>query len=86
MSRIAFLRAACAEAGFPDARVGGPEDNPHVSLLPSAGGVPDEVCWKAFDLLMRMEGRPHACWDCWSSDVDCSHIPAGLLDSPFGAS
>lgn len=65
------VRAALAEAGYPNAKVTGPDDAPNVLLGTAADAVPDRVCWMAF----YVAGFPEqACWPCWSEGYECTHV------------
>lgn len=68
LDRRKFLRAACAEAGYPHAQINGPDHDPSITIS-GAGGVPDRIVWQAFDLLAVVEGKPHCCFQCWDLDA-----------------
>ncbi len=63
--------AALLEAGYPNARVTGTDDDPSVALS-GPHAVPDRACWMAFHVA-RYPGQP--CWECWSADKghECDH-------------
>lgn len=69
------VRMALAEAGYPDADVHGPDDEPAVALS-GPNGVPDEACWKAF-AVARCEFQP--CFKCWMAgrEDECSAVGLG---------
>lgn len=56
------LRMALFEAGYPHADV----SRDGVRLTNDAGGVPDEVCWRAFQVV----GRSPRCFRCWDMAQD----------------
>ena len=74
IDKITFLRAALTEAGYPNATVFGPADDPQIALS-GPDGVPDHVCWQAFEVLSRITGTFHACFECWDQDQadTCTH-------------
>jgi hypothetical protein len=70
------VRAAIAEAGYPDVAKSVTWDSdepagPSVPLGPD--GVPDAVCWMAF----HVSRLSHCCWSCWRDcEFDtCDHDP-----------
>lgn len=87
---VAAVRAALAEAGYPDA-VAWPSDHPvygptvGVTMVEGPGGTnpPWEVVWRA--LAVAVPHRLLMCWGCWSASTqltpeDCDHDP---LTSPW---
>lgn len=67
------LRMALAEAGYPNAAIGGPDDDPDVLLgTDEPGAVPDRVVWRA-QRLAHGDSRP--CWPCWQTGdgTHCDH-------------
>lgn len=79
--RVARVRMALAEAGWPDTHVRFADDKVWVrgQLFGAADGCPDDVMWRA----LVVAGEPAACWPCWigrSDSSDCTHDP---LTSPW---
>lgn len=64
MSLQSRVKAALAEAGYPNADVSGPDYDPSVPISPSGGrgGAPAEVLWRAFRICSE---RPTPCFTCW---------------------
>lgn len=77
--RVRRVKAALAEAGWPDTKVSWSEsdDSPSV-LLSGEFGVPDPVFWRGMAICDEML----CCWPCWQSwnPEDCTHDP---LTSPW---
>lgn len=73
MKPVDRVRAALAEAGYPDAHVWKNHlGDVEVDLLPTRNGVSSEACWMAFFVC----GMVETCWPCWEagwSDVECTH-------------
>lgn len=76
--QVRRLRAALAEAGYPNAIVQfwPGEDDPRVGLG-KEGDPTDYVCWKAY----AVTGLSHCCWACWDADTgqDC-HVTGPVED------
>lgn len=82
MSTKQRLRAALAEAGYPNALVHGSEDDPMIRLS-GERGVPEAVCWRAHALV---HPESTICWSCWSTGEPdpCTH-PVVVSDAPLPA-
>lgn len=74
--RVRRVKAALAEAGYPDAPVWIEQDRIHFE----SGVIPRAVAWRAAAVV----GDTHKCWPCFDADphaqIDCPHDP---LTSPW---
>lgn len=74
-AEVVALRAALAEAGYPDAVVFvDPEHGPTIRRGYVDGPmIPLEVVWRAF--VVATPSIPVACWPCWRDGQgrDCTH-------------
>lgn len=71
MNAVEMVKAALAEAGYPNAHV---YINPNGRVQTTAR-QPWEVSWRAGALVAPMVGKHMPCWPCWSTfkGDDCDH-------------
>lgn len=72
------VRAALAEAGYPNARVESDIDGPSIGLGQRAdeGEVPERVAWRAH----VVAGNDASCWACWNLGYDPGCLQGSVED------